>query len=469
MVIIILITFILLAVVWVFVRDWKVAALLVTFFLVLFFSYGHIQEAFADTARLGYPKHRLLLPIWIAIFVVGSLLLLRFGPKLRGFTNPLNVMGLVLIILTIPNIVTHEPITDLLSADKVSINPVPEVVGQGNLTTKPDIYYITTEGYSSTRTYQKNLGYDNTPFINFLKSRGFYVAEDSSSNHSRTVLSLASALSMETLEYLTPEDIDNTYGYYHILIDNKVTKLLKAQGYRMIYLRERYAAKGDYSGGDLYFGCEGVGRVALHAEGFSGALLHTTVLEPFLRKFAFLEADKRFLRSCDFAQLIESKSLDGPKMVIIHLLGPGKAFLVGVDTVADHLEQLDFTNEGLSRVVHALTSDPEYSPIIVIQGDHGEGSFYGTEGSTATEPDTIPSKMGIINAYHLPDGGDKLLYPNISPVNTFRVIFNYYLGGNYDLVEDKLWFSTGKAFEFQDVTEIMKQANTEWHNMATQP
>jgi hypothetical protein len=68
--------------------------------------------------------------------------------------------------------------------------------------------------------------------------------------------------------------------------------------------------------------------------------------------------------------------------------------------------------------------------------------------------------MGIMNAYHFPQGGNSLLYPSISPANTFRVIFNYYFGADFELVDDRSYYSTG-AFEMTDVTEIVRQAARE--------
>ena len=43
---------------------------------------------------------------------------------------------------------------------------------------------------------------------------------------------------------------------------------------------------------------------------------------------------------------------------------------------------------------------------------------------------------GIINGNIDPHLGDKIGYDNISPVNSFRLIFNHYFGANYDLLED---------------------------------
>jgi len=42
----------------------------------------------------------------------------------------------------------------------------------------------------------------------------------------------------------------------------------------------------------------------------------------------------------------------------------------------------------------------------------------------------------ILNAYYFPEEGDKLLYDSITPVNTFRILFNYYFGQDFILLDD---------------------------------
>ncbi len=50
--------------------------------------------------------------------------------------------------------------------------------------------------------------------------------------------------------------------------------------------------------------------------------------------------------------------------------------------------------------------------------------------------------MKILNAYFLPGGDQRSLYPSISPVNSFRVIFNTYFEADYPLLADRSYFST---------------------------
>lgn len=57
-------------------------------------------------------------------------------------------------------------------------------------------------------------------------------------------------------------------------------------------------------------------------------------------------------------------------------------------------------------------------------------------------------------AYYLPDGGDRLLYPEISPVNSFRVVLNAYFGVDMALLPDETYFTSHLIDgQFIDITE----------------
>ena len=46
-----------------------------------------------------------------------------------------------------------------------------------------------------------------------------------------------------------------------------------------------------------------------------------------------------------------------------------------------------------------------------------------------------------MNTYYFPDENYELLYKNISPVNSFRVIFRQYMGMEIELLDDRSYFS----------------------------
>ena len=69
---------------------------------------------------------------------------------------------------------------------------------------------------------------------------------------------------------------------------------------------------------------------------------------------------------------------------------------------------------------------------------------------------SITERMSIFSAYHLPDQNIDLIYDSITPVNSFRLILNAYFNANYELLEDKSYFSYNThPYNFTDVTEIL--------------
>ena len=59
-------------------------------------------------------------------------------------------------------------------------------------------------------------------------------------------------------------------------------------------------------------------------------------------------------------------------------------------------------------------------------------------------------KFLILNAYYLPGHSD-IAYPTISPVNTFRLIFNTYFGTDYELLPDTSYYSpVPNIYDFEE-------------------
>ena len=72
--------------------------------------------------------------------------------------------------------------------------------------------------------------------------------------------------------------------------------------------------------------------------------------------------------------------------------------------------------------------------MIILQGDHGALQQHIPEKR-------IFGRMGILNAYYFPGKQNQGLYETISPVNSFRLLFNLYFGTEYPILKDEGWFS----------------------------
>jgi hypothetical protein len=67
----------------------------------------------------------------------------------------------------------------------------------------------------------------------------------------------------------------------------------------------------------------------------------------------------------------------------------------------------------------------------------------GDHGATGIpERETPQWRMSILDAYYVNDQAKQDLYETITPVNTFRIVFNNYFGTTYPLLEDKSYHTT---------------------------
>jgi hypothetical protein len=120
--------------------------------------------------------------------------------------------------------------------------------------------------------------------------------------------------------------------------------------------------------------------------------------------------------------------------------------------------QVQFVNQKMEKVIDSILTNSSQPPVIIIQGDHGPGSRLDWDSPGRS---CLWERTPILNAYHLPGEGADLLYPSISPVNTFRVVLNAYFGTDLPLLPDKTYF-TSHRLERQ-VIDITDQ-RTSWAN-----
>ena len=205
------------------------------------------------------------------------------------------------------------------------------------------------------------------------------------------------------------------------------------------------------------------------ASEFGTMLIRTTILNP-VQPALFSDYNREVIL-CGFSELIKMADRnESPKFVLAHIIIPHRPYIFGptgesiypkVLTLEDkgwnwnpelHLGQLQFFNLKMKEVISKLldTDDP---PIIIIQSDHGIRG-----GDWTNDYKFWPSRLENFKAYYFPEVGRNIEFETTTPVNSFRVLFNLYFGYEYDLLEDKLYYTTDKKkqpYQFEDVTEIV--------------
>jgi hypothetical protein len=156
--------------------------------------------------------------------------------------------------------------------------------------------------------------------------------------------------------------------------------------------------------------------------------------------------------------------IKGPKFVFVHLVIPHPPYVFGptggpvaaaeagttkTQQGASHYrDQALYISSRMAEIVPKIIANSATPPIIVIQGDHGP--------TVASRP---RSRMSNLNAYFLP-GVSNSLYSTITPVNTFRIIFNKYFGQHLQYLDDvSLYSDYEDPFNFKVIPNSCKATN----------
>lgn len=318
---------------------------------------------------------------------------------------------------------------------------------------KPDVYYIILDRYASDTTLREQFGFDNTPFLRFLRRKGFRVAPGSRANYPRTSFSLASSLNMEFLDGLAqkanrPGDPSPAYD---ALWHTRVAEFLKARGYRYIHMGSWWPPTAASPEADLNIR-------------FDPPPASDTIFAGGRYKFREQEYLRRLFQ---FEELGRIAKMRGPKFVFVHILAPHEPYAFDryghfvtlerqqrAGKYRAYVEQLRFVNKKVMRAITTLLAvNRGGPPVVVLQAD--EGPFPGLTPANSIDQDVraLRRKFGILNAYYLPGVDRSMLYPSISPVNSFRVVFDLYFGADLPLVPDRHFvFERGQLYRFVDVT-----------------
>jgi hypothetical protein len=444
---------------WIFFRRGHKAAFLTALWLALFFSYGHfyiyLDEKYPDANYTTW-----LMVGWIILF-----LLALVWAALPRFTfvsavATLNTVALALLVMAGWQILSE---VRPRSAHALALANAPietELVRPEN---SPDVYFFLLDSYGRADLLQQAYGFDNSEFLKGLKQRGFFIGECSQSNYVRTEISLASSLNMQYLQQLSDKfspDSTKRGLLWDSLKHNAVRYNFESLGYETVTFDTGFEWL-NIEDSDHFMSPP---PLSSGMTDFEGLFLRTT-LARYAQDWGWVDPD--YLMGVSFRDRFHNvfNSVDDiarmpqPTFSYLHLISPHPPFVFdpeGNPTYPPdfwneqrmypanlyqkgYVNQAQFLNKKILRAVDTILEESDVPPIIIIQGDHG--------------PWLQPSnkRMWILAAMYFPEHSDKL-YPTISPVNIFRLVFNTYFGGKYELLDDVSYFSpVPKLYDFSKV------------------
>jgi hypothetical protein len=445
--------------IWLFVRQAHKAAFLTALWLALFFTFGHVY-IYIDKK---FPEANYT--IWLAIgwgILFALALFWATRPKLTfvSSASTLNTVALALLVMTVGQISLG---TSPRSAHALGADNAPVDAGLVAPANPPDVYYFILDSYGRQDMLDMVYDYDNTEFLDALKERGFYVGACSQSNYVRTEISLASSLNMMYLQELddafTPESTARR-TLWNSLKHSAVRYNFEGMGYKTINFATGFAWN-ELDDADVFIApppfTSGLSE-------FEGLFLRTT-LARYAQDFGWVDPDAvmgqafRDRFNNIFNSMDDVANMPEPTFAYVHVISPHPPFVFDPEGnptyppdfwneqreypydmyTKGYTNQLTWLNKKTLDAIDTLLAESDTPPIIILQGDHG--------------PWMQPKdrRMWIFNAYYLPEHNDQL-YSTITPVNTFRLVFNAYFGGNYDMLEDVSYFSpVPKLYDFSEI------------------
>ena len=476
-------------VIWLIVKEPARAGMLAVLAIVVFdtivLATGRVNEflmwvsgVWVTTDVRLWPPLVMGLELVLAAFVAYFVMRLK---EPRAWTTGLNIFSLFLIALPTFTAVKRwaQHPSELIQAVRESDAPPGAVASAHRVGRLPDVYYIILDGYARADVMRELYGLDEEPFLKRLESKGFYVARRSTANYCQTPLALSSSMNATYLNGLMPAEWHETIAPLNGWTGDRaaVARTLRGLGYRFVTFATSFM-QTEHPEAEFYLSPYG------YFSPFHHMLLDLTPLAPLapvpqMRDSYTITRDQTLYV---FDKVPQIARWGAPTFTFAHILSPHPPFVFGTNGedvsrrdlpyrltdgerfrewygdrdayVAGYRAQAAFLTEKAERMIDQILANSPLPPVIILQSDHGSGLGLSTESVEQTD---LHERMSILNAYYLPEKGGKAFYESISPVNSFRVVFNAYFGAGLELLPDRSYYSTwDEPYEFIDVTDRVR-------------
>ncbi|MEJ2550793.1 MAG: hypothetical protein P8Z34_08935 [Anaerolineales bacterium] len=460
-------------------KGWKTSAVTSSLLLLGLLQSGRIPSWMTSAlttlfgsrfAGIQEDENRIALTI---MFLVPLCLVIGIIFTIHKRASWLRMMDVLINILVLSSIITsailigRHIVTVMKFDTKRNTNAATEVERKEDAAALPDVYYLILDAYGRADVLREIYGYDNSGFLDFLESEGCYVARDSIANYTKTALSLITSLNLDYVQNVIPETEPRTVPASVLssyLNQNLVMQTFKEMGYNIVTFESGFSLT-DITSSDIL-----LDPIIHGLNPFESILLSQSIvvypakISILFNRMAFgVSYSGHIARQRYILDTLPSLDvIPGPKFVFAHVILPHLPFVFQPDGTIElpdrpfsymdgsdfegsveeyhtgYVEQLQYLNGRLEDIVEAILSKPGTPPVIILQADHGPRSLLDWKSPS---PQAIHETFSILNAYCFPGKSTDTLYPGISPVNSFRILFNLYFGMDYSLLPDESYYS----------------------------
>jgi hypothetical protein len=428
------------------------------------------------------------MPLTLVAVSVLAVVVMRARFDLAVPNALLNGIALVLVVTPVWTAASYTVETTALPRPALAAAPTPAAsislprgaIAGPAVAATPDIYYFVFDRYGSQNTLERVYGFDNRPFLEALRAKGFYVASGSHANYPKTAPSFASTFDMDYLD-LADDPLarrNEWHPIYDKLENHRVGNFLKSTGYRFIQIGSWWAPTQHNAAADENY--------SFGFSEFAWLYLRRTIVPKVIHAVApgtgiaaMTDWDNGQCQRVprQFAAVKAISERPEATFTFVHVLLPHEPYVFAADGRClspeevrargqkdGYLGQLRYANSLIGDMVDHLLSSPN-KPIIILQADEGpypEAYRIGDRSWRQATPEQLATKTAILNAFYFPDGDYSMLYRDITSVNTFRLLFDKYFGTNHGRLRDRIFAfpNYSSIYDFFDVTEPARRGNT---------
>lgn len=457
------------------IRNKLKASLLLSLYLFIFFSYGHLINLipyFELYSNNGFVlgKNKMVLPIIFIVLLFLTIKILLTKKSLIPILNIITVGLLCIITFNSAKIIYYH----LFIKSETGSTNIIEFESDDLKTSdpeQPDIYYLIFDAHANNKVLKNVYNYEDNILTPQLTRLGFFVSESSQANYMHTLPSIGGSLNFDYAENITGLDILDGVKLMELIDQNRAALELKKRGYLYITFDSGIFITEKSSITDIsypyQYGLNSYELLLINTTMLSKPLLHLKVDPNNIHRGRIL-----FM----FDSLKDIATNPRPTFTFAHFLSPHPPFVFNPEGnpgfikreftfneaitypgtkeeyKQGYIEQLSFIDKKIIETVNYIIENSNSPPIIIIQGDHGPASevdwLKKEEYSKVTtnenklfnpnNPTSVLERSSILNAYYLPEKCREYLYNGISPVNTFRVVFNCLYNTKLPLLQDEL-------------------------------
>ncbi|MDD2522219.1 MAG: hypothetical protein PHW11_05325 [Anaerolineaceae bacterium] len=456
-------------------KDWIKAGLLSSYTLLLFFSYGKLLT-FTKTLPWLLPlaRHAVFIPLYAVIAIIVLYFIAKAKPSLQ-VQNVLTWFSIFLIAFPLFQIARYSIETarqqqqSRQASVETSFLNLPE--------NPPDVYVIVLDSYPRADIVESVYQVDNSKFLGDLSALGFTTVPCSRSNYAYTELSLASMFNMDYLDVLAADVLaagNDTLPLFNLLKHSQMRTNLEALGYTS-YSIVSYPPLA-WEDADVFISTEindiPKGKSLGTLNSFERMVYYGTALRILLDSDLIFSNATSLPANYPYEEhlLQHQYTLDslrsvaaqrGPKLVFSHITSPHAPFVFYPDGSLienppvlpwqgdlphdEHIKyfgmQIEYIDSAIYPVLETILNESETEPIIILFGDHGYGSD--------------EKRMPVLSSIYFSPNHRESIPKDLSLVNTFRLMFNLYFSGEYEILPNLSYMSPHSTpYQFTLMEEI---------------